>query len=323
MRLIRMALAVVLITLPVSARAEQKADPYKLLVAADSSSGIYMQLFEQLKKYCGDTPDINLEKIENTGGAVGNLDAVFTNKANAGFLHSDVVMLAEKGNKQYADFKTLLSCCPEDIQIVALRNSRAKTGGTNLGITTVNEKTKEFNSLQDLDGYDVAAAGGGVKTMQQLVSEGRAGFNPNAFEKGGDLLPALKEGKVHAVIFVGAAPLKIIADLSRSEYKLIPIGDSIAARLKSMYRSTQITYPNLLADQVQTMAPMATMVTRPVRAPIVKKALAGLRKCYAENLSLIQDTVGTHPKWREAIEWDRGVWYWLPLEGDQDPAQNK
>ena len=298
-------------------RAQQApAQSMQMLVAADSSSGTYKEMLGQITQFC-QTPGLSIQMIENHGGAVGNLEALVNNRAQAAFMHSDVLQASSIFDKKYNDYKTLLALYPEDIHVVALRESKV----TNGGFMGVGAKTKEINSLADLDGLDVGAAGGGVKTMQILKGQGGAGFNAIAFDSGADVLPALMAGKIHAAIFVGGAPLPNIAALSWEQYKLIQIGDSIASRLKEIYRPTQLTYSNLRAAQVPTLAPVATLVTRQYKTPKFVAMQQAFRSCFYEHLDEMKETPNLHPKWQEVTAWDHGVWNWLPLPGDQDPAK--
>jgi TRAP-type uncharacterized transport system substrate-binding protein len=295
-------------------KAQDSALP-KMLVAANSSSGTYLQMVEQIKTICAD--EFNVEIIDNKGGAVGNLEALVNNKAQAAFMHSDVLQASAIFDKKYEDYKTLLALYPEDIHVIVLRNSITKVGG----VAGIGATTKEFSTLADLDNFKVGAAGGGVKTMQILKGQGGAGFTAVPYDKGDDLLPALKAGEIQAVIFVGGAPLPNVEKLSWSDYKLIPIGDSLAGRLKDVYRPTQLTYSNLRASQVSTLAPVATLVTRQYKTPKFVKMQAAFRNCFYSHLDEMKETPGLHPKWQEVQAWDHGVWKWLDLPGDQQPGE--
>jgi hypothetical protein len=46
-------------------------------------------------------------------------------------------------------------------------------------------------------------------------------------------------------------------------------------------------------------------------------AQVAFRKCFFEKLDEIKETPGFHPKWQNVEAWDRGVWQWLDLPGDQ------
>src|SRR6516165_5174249 len=61
-------------------------------VAADSSSGTYNKMLGEIIGVCNDNSLNIVPANEGGGGAVGNLDALFNNKADAAFLHSDVYL---------------------------------------------------------------------------------------------------------------------------------------------------------------------------------------------------------------------------------------
>jgi len=255
------------------------SQPSKFLVADDSSSQTYKQMFGQIAKFCS-TDQFVIQEIDNKGGAQGNFQALLDNKAQAVFVHSDVLVAEGHYNETYrVKYKTLLALYGEDIHIVTLRNSSVTEGALGFGKLSVGGTTKEFNALSDFNGYKIGAAGGGIKTIKLLVGEGGAGFTPVEFDRGSDLLPALDNGTVQAVVFVGGAPLPNLMPLT-DKYKLVRVDDSFASRLKSIYRPSQISYTNLKASNVQTLAAIATIVTRVYKTPKFVEQQRALRNCF-------------------------------------------
>jgi TRAP-type uncharacterized transport system substrate-binding protein len=301
----------------------------KFMIAADSSSGTYMAMLAQIIKVCQETnPELNIVAADGknetpaiTHGAIGNLDAVKNGEVHAGFLHSDIIYFYSRSNPDYMKLYTLVALYPEEIHVVARRDSGLKAGGTNLGIGTYGAKDVVFESLSDLKNFKVGAAGGSFLTARILSGEGRGDFDVVGFDKGSDVLSALDRGEIQAAIFVGGAPLANIKALSPDKYKLLPIGDKIGTLVSNIYRKQTINYPNLNSDNVLTLAPMATVVTNKFTRPKLVAVQVAFRKGLADNLEELQQTPGYHPKWKAVVPGDHGVWQWLDLPGDPTPKQ--
>lgn len=288
-----------------------------LRVADDSSSGTYKKMLGEVVSVCSnDSLDLTEAQGVN-GGAPGNLEALVNNKADAAFLHSDVYFANAQADPSYNNFQTLVALYPEPIHVLVLRQSKThKTGWTNFGTVT-------FNSLADLKGYKVGAAGGGVFTARILTGQGGGGFEVVPYGSGSEIINALNSGDIGAAIFVGAAPLPNIEKLDRNTYKLIGVGEDIAGRLSGVYRTTTISYTGLTNGPLKTLAPMATLLTRKFRTPAKIEAQAKLRNCFTQHLSELQDTGS--PNWQAVEPGDHGVASipWLELPNNVSNTSSK
>src|SRR4029077_19972726 len=119
---------------------------------------------------------------------------------------------------------------------------------------------------------------------------------------------------------VGRAPPRNPFGWTAEKYNLLPIGEKIASRVSGHYRTTIINYPNLRSDNVTTLAPMATLVTKKYTVPKFIAPQAAFRACFNEHLTELQETPGNHPKWQNVVPNDHGVWQWYDLPGDPPPA---
>lgn len=277
-------------------------------IAADSSSGTYNKMLGEIIGVCNDDSLNIVPANEGGGGAIGNLDALFNNKADAAFLHSDVYLYDAQSDPSYNKFKTLVAGWPESIHVLALRQSISKKHGT------LSFGKQDFNSLADFNGYTVVAAGGGVLTGRILSGQGGGNFTVTDAGSGTNVIAMLDSGKADAAIFVGAAPLPNIEKLDKSKYKLLPIGESIASRVGNVYRPVKINYPGLTSGPLTTMAPLATIVTRQFSTPEKVSAQERFRTCVAKNLPRLQDTGS--PNWQDVTPGDHGIasipWLDLP-----------
>lgn len=301
-------LLLIIALLGVNAHADSDSDTNTIVIADDSSSGTYKKMLGEIIGHCS-SDELSIQEAKGvTGGAPGNLDALFNNKAQAAFLHSDVFLANSMSDPTYKRFQTLVALYPEPIHVLALKQSKTK-GGT-LGFSTV-----EFNTLSDLKGYKVGAAGGGVFTAKILTGQGKGGFDVVQYSGGKEAITALESGEVGAVVFVGAAPLPNLETLDKAKFKLIPIGEGIAGNVKGVYRSATINYAGLTTGPVQTLAPIATLMTRKYSTPKKVAAQRHLRDCFNKSLDELKDNGS--PNWQQVEANDHGVldWYEIPTTG--------
>lgn len=280
----------------------------RITVAADSSSGTYVKMLNEVVARC-DSDKLNITQAKNGGGAPGNLDALVNNQAQAAFLHSDVYQFNAQADSQYAKFQTLVALYPEPIHVIVLRDSGLTAGG-HLGFGS---SAVVFNNLGDLKGYIVGAAGGGVYTAKILTGQGQGGFQVVAYNKGDEVIAALQNHQIQAAIFVGAAPLPNLAALPRGVYKLIPIGEVIGAQVSGVYRPTTINYASngMTVGPVKTLAPVATLLTRKYSTPTKVNAQIEFRRCFYAHLDELKDEGA--PNWQQVDAGDQGVIKWLEL----------
>ena len=271
-------------------------------VAADSSSGTYAKMLGEIVADCSDDK-LNIVQVQGvSGGAAGNLDALFNNKADAAFLHSDVYMANAQADAGYNRLKTLVALYPEPIHILALRSSiTSKPGMMSFGAK------QEFNTLSDAKGFKVGAAGVGVYTARILTGQGEGGFSVTPFESGKQVIDALNSGDVALALFVGAVPLPNIENLDKTRYKLLPIGN----RVSGVYRPATVNYRGLTNGPVKTLAPVATLLTRKFNTPEKIDTQRRFRACFAKNLGKLQDEGS--PNWLQVKAGDQGTLPWLDL----------
>lgn len=292
-----------------------------LRVAADSSSGTYAKMLGELVSSCSDN-SLDIEAVVgnpagSNGGAIGNLDALYNNKADAAFMHSDVYLYNAQSDPSYNKFKTLIAFWPESIHVVVLTQSKTKKqGALSFGYQT-------FNTLSDLHGFSVAAAGGGVLTSRILSSQGGGEFTVVDAGSGREVMSKLDSGEVAAAIFVGAAPLPNLEAVQHGgKYRVIPVGESIASRVGNIYRSSKINYPGLTNGPITTLAPLATLVSKSFNTPAKTLAQRKLRTCIAAKLGELQDSGSAN--WQDVTVGDHGIasipWLDLPTTTYGEPG---
>jgi TRAP-type uncharacterized transport system substrate-binding protein len=213
--------------------------------------------------------------------------------------------------------KTLVALYPEQIHVLALRTSKTKKLGT------FAFGTQDFNSLGDLAGFSVGAAGGGVLTARILTGQGGGGFSVVDEGTGDGVINALNNGQIAAAIFVGASPLPNLEKLNKSLYKLLPIGENISSKVAGVYRPATINYPGMTNGPVKTMAPMATLMTRQFSTPAKISAQAQFRACFEKHIGELQDNGSRN--WQDVIPGDHGIATipWLDLPSASGAGKTK
>lgn len=289
------------------------AAPPTFIVADGSSSGTYKAMFKQMTSFCNaDTTGLAVSELESHG-AVENLAKLIDNEANGAFLHSDVIFYRNQSEKLEQRVQTLLALYPEEVHVLALRNSKAQTEGKFGGF---GKKPIDFDFLGDLKGRHVGAAGGGVITATVINNKADLNLSVDEFANGDEALAALNSGAVDAVFYVGGAPLPNIAKLDGGQYKLLAINDSLLPRLQDVYKTARITYTKLSKDQITTVAADALFVTKNYKTPKMVAALAKFRECFYAHLEEMKETTGLHPKWQLVDPANQGKWTWFELPTD-------
>jgi TRAP-type uncharacterized transport system substrate-binding protein len=285
------------------------ADDLNLVLADDSSSGTYKKMLGEIIGVCS-TEGFNITEATGvSGGAPGNLDALVNNQAQAAFLHSDVFLAHVQQDPTYKRFQTLVALYPEPIHIITLKNVTTQTKNM-FGLSS--DKAVVLNTLSDLKGMALGAAGGGVYTARILKGMGDGPFTVSAYNSGKEVLAALDKGEVKAALFVGAAPLPNVMQLDKTKYKIIPVGDAIGSKLKGIYRSASVNYPGLTQGPVQTIAPIATIMTRKFNTPKKVQAQKHFRDCFHKHLDELKDSGS--PNWQQVESNDHGVLDWYEIK---------
>jgi TRAP-type uncharacterized transport system substrate-binding protein len=280
-------------------------DSTDIVIADDSSSGTYRKMLGEIISYCSNDKFNIVPAKDVTGGAVGNLGALANNKAQAAFLHSDVFIAHVTSDPTYKRFQTLISLHPEPIHVVALKQPKMRK--------SILSGKVEVSSLADLkDDTPIGAAGGGVFTANILKGSGDGKFSVVAYQDGKEVLAALENGDIAAAVFVGASPLPNIVSLDKTKFKLVPVGDAIANKVKGIYRPITINYPGLSEGPVATIAPVATILTRKYATKKKIDAQRHLRTCFYEHLNELKDSGS--PNWQLVDPADKGTldWYEIP-----------
>lgn len=297
------AFAAMLAVLFSSGCSPQSAHAQSLKVATGSAKGTYSTMFKELKEQCGTLPMAE----QATDGSMTNVDMLVGNQVNAAFVQSDVLFFRSR-TESLTNVKTLLALHPEEVHIVAL--AQAKKEG---GVMGIGSKEVSLNTVVDLAGRQVGAAGGSYITAQVIRLQSEIPFQVSGYASNDDLLKAVASGKLDAAVIVGGSPLAAISALD-SRFKLLGIPEAVQAKLKSVYNPAKLTYSRMGAAGVTSVSTDALFVTREYKTPKMTAQLAGFRRCAVQSIPEIKESLGTHPKWQAVDEANRGKWAWYELK---------
>lgn len=285
----------------------------RILIGASSVSGTYEKMVSELSDYCSTDNFVIDVSPKVKGGVLQNLDALKGNQVSAAFVRADVVFAMSQSDPAYHNFKTLVALYPEDIHILVLRQSRTKK----LGVFAFGYQ--EFTTASDLAGFAVGAASGGNITARILT--GQLHFSDvKDYQTGKEVFAALDSGEISAAVFVGGTPLPALESLSGDKYKLLPIGEGVAAVLSGVYRRANISYSNLRSGSVPTLSSDALIITRKYTTPKMIAPQAKFRQCFYDHLTELQEEPGKAPKWQEVNLQNHGTWDWYEIPGVVAPA---
>lgn len=270
----------------------------QIIVGTGSPTGTYSRMFKELRVNC----DPNLQVTEkNTSGSVENIDLIITNQINAAFTQTDVLYYKAK-QENLDNIKTLFTLHNEEVHVITLTNSKNKEGGF-LGI---GGKSISLNTFKDLSGKTIASFGGSFITANVINYQSGLKFNIREVVDFKEAKSLLDKGEVDAILLVGGSPMVDISSLNK-EYKLLPFSDDIINKLKTVYSSGKINYPNLNSS-INTLTIQTIFVSRVYKLVKNNDNLKILKKCLNDNLDSLQETTGMHKKWLEVKTNDIGKW---------------
>lgn len=275
-----------------------------LKVATGGPKGTYSTMFKELNNACAS--DVPLVEV-NSSGSNDNITLLTGNQVNGAFTQTDVLYFRAR-TEELGNVKTLLTLHPEEVHVLARADSGLKAGGM-LG---VGGKAVVFSDIAGLGGHKVGAAGGAFTTAQVIRLQTEIPFQVEQFSSNADLLAALSNGRVQAALMVGGAPYGEVANLG-NDFKLLSIPESVAAKLKGVYRAARLSYPKMGAAGVPTVATDALFVTREYKTPKMVESLAKFRVCALQAIEGLKETTGTHAKWQAVDVNNRGKWAWYEL----------
>lgn len=273
-----------------------------LKVSTGGSGGTYSRQTKELMSVC--SSQIPITEINSTG-SIQNLDRLIGNEVNGAFVQTDILFFRSR-TEDLSNIKTLVAMNPEDVHVVALTQSKEKVGGT-LGFGA---KSAQINSVNDLGGKIVVAAGGSFVTAQIIRLQTEIPFQVAEMKSVEDALAAVASGQASAAVIVGGAPLGQISSLDRT-FKLLSFPDATVAKLKNVYKSTRLNYGKMGAAGIQSVSTDSLFVTKNYTTQKYVDGLKKLRECIINNIPELAETTGMHPSFSKIDVTNHGKWAWF------------
>lgn len=303
--LFKSILAMVAVAICLNAVAQEK-----IIVATGDKKGgsTYSVMFGELNQMCGNGDWVEKE----TKGGIDNKNLLIGNQVNAAIVQSDMLEFERRVDApKVANIKTLIALFPEELHFIA-RADVKREGGYLGGL--VGGKDVKFNSLADLKGRNVGAVGGSIASANVVAANSGLGFKVLPVADNETLKAKLLSGELDAILVVGGAPHGLVKSLPAT-FKILPIPQDLVTKLSAskLYFPAKLSYQNLNASGVQSVATQALLVTRVYRSQEMIGKLKNMRACFDAKLGNIQDKTGTHPKWQEVDASNHGGWSWYEL----------
>ena len=281
-----------------------------LSVATGAEKGsTYTQMFNELKAACPNVP----MAATYTTGSPQNVELLVGNKVNAAFVQSDLLFFIKATDEaKVSNLFTIAGLHPEELHFVARADTKTE-GGYGVGRFKIGGDKVTFNTLADLSGRAIGAVGGSVLSANTVSRYGALKLRVVEYPNNDALKAALLAGYVDAILVVGGAPHALVGSLDQ-RYRILPVGEDTQRMLKDVYTPTKVSYSNLGAAGVSTVATQALLVSRTYTGAAMLERLSALRKCFNAQLGDIKDTTGTHPKWQDVQLTKPGLWPAYPLK---------
>lgn len=291
----------VLLTLALHAAASGGALAIEYKIVTASERGTYIQIGKDLANFVAPAADIQLEALPSAGSAENVKRLRYEPNVKFALVQSDVYQayldLAASGSREarglISPLRLILPLYNEEIYFVARQDAP---------FDFVHEIKDQRISIGPLgSGTALTAATLYRQMFGAAIPDDKSQFLSN--DEG--LSKLVTDKSVDVAIIVAGQPAKVLADMkpeARSLIKLLKFDPESAASKEALktYFSTTVkasSYPNLLAEDVPSLAVKAFLVTYNYEQPGTREYLSRFARSLCENFSKLQ-TQG-HPKWKE------------------------
>lgn len=250
----------------------------------------YSAMFREFTKAC---PNLGMVERE-TSGSGENIDLLTGNKVKMAWVQSDMLFYTKMLDpNKVANIRALFPLYDEELHFIS--RAKQKTVGK-FAALGIGDKV-ELTNLSDLKGKTLGAVGGSI--ISANIVNAKTGLNMKVvtFQKNQDLLNALVESKVDAILVVGGAPHAIPKTLD-SSFRLMAVNQEFLQPLSDVYTPTKISYSNMGQVGVSTVSTSALAVTR-VYSKKVSDQLKKVQDCFHNTVDDLKDATGTHEKWQK------------------------
>jgi uncharacterized protein len=272
---------------------------YKIVTA--SPRGTYIEIGRDLAKFIAPAADINLEALPSAGSTENVRRLRYEPGVKFALVQSDVYQayldLASSGNREARGLinplRLILPLYNEEIYFVARKDAP---------FDMIHEIRDQRISMGPLgSGTALTSATLYRQMFGGALADDKAQFLSN--EEG--LSRLVTDKSVDVVIIVAGQPAKVLADMQPEAKELIKLlkfdPDHPASKeaVKTYFPATvrSSSYPNLLTQDVPTLAVKAFLITYNYDQQYTRNSLAGFANSLCTNFGKLQ--AEGHPKWKE------------------------
>jgi len=312
--------AVSVAALAVHAALAMAAAEYKIVTAGER--GTYIQIGKNLAELIAPQADIDLEALPSAGSAENVKRLRYEPGVKLALVQSDVYQafldLAASGNAEARDMirplRVIMPLYNEEIYFVVRQDSP---------MNYVHEiKDAKINAGEVGSGTALSTT-----TLYRLMySAPIPPANASYLTNDEALAKLITDKSIDAVVIIGGQPTKVLADMKPEARQLVkllkfdPNQPSSQAALKTYIATTvrAASYPNLLQEDVPSLAIKAYLVTYDYSLKATEVYLRRFARQICQNFSTLQEK--GHPKWREVEltlpELGRGWLYYPPAANE-------
>jgi TRAP transporter TAXI family solute receptor len=276
-----------------------QAVDYKIVTA--SPRGTYIEIGRDLAKFIAPAADINLEALPSAGSTENVRRLRYEPGVKFALVQSDVYQayldLASSGNREARGLinplRLILPLYNEEVYFVARKDAP---------FDMIHEIRDQRISMGPLgSGTALTSATLYRQMFGAALADDKAQFLSN--EEG--LSRLVTDKSVDVVIIVAGQPAKVLADMQPEAKELIKLlkfdPDHPASKeaVKTYFPATvrSSSYPNLLTQDVPTLAVKAFLITYNYDQQYTRNNLAGFAHSLCTNFGKLQ--AEGHPKWKE------------------------
>jgi TRAP transporter TAXI family solute receptor len=316
-RLAPFAFALLALLCALDARAA--AITYKIVTA--SERGTYIQIGRDLAKFVAPAADIDLQVLPSAGSAENVQRLRYEPGVKLAMVQSDVYQAfldqAAAGNGEAG---------------AMIRPLRVVMPLYNEEIYFISRADAPFNAVHEIADARInvgplrsGTAMSATTLYRQLFGKGLAEAKTSFLSNEEALVKLVGDKSVDVVVVVAGQPAKLLVDMKPEARKLIkllrfdPDNPASAAALKTYFPATvrATSYPNLLTEDLPSIAVKAFLVTYDFRVGPAVSYLARFARSLCENFGKLQ--AEGHPKWKEVQAElpelsTRGWAYYGPME---------
>lgn len=277
-----------------------------LLISTGTEAGSYHKFMVQAQSACSQIP---MKLVIAPNGTTETVSRLEQNEASMGLVQIDALELY-KNNRDMSNIKVVTPLFKEQVHFVARAESGIKEGGYGFGKFKAGAKEVVMNTVEDLSGRNVAAAGGAFITAQQFRLLSNLMFNLIDEKGGADaVLNGVISGQYDVGILVGAQPVGNFAKLgaNQAKLKLLPVTAELAAKVAAVYgKSYPLTYRDMTnSSAVQGIEVNSALVTQNYKfGSTMANNVVQLRTCIKNAADDMAQTAGNHPAWRSVAKGD-------------------